>query len=99
MVGIIPALAAVVIQEGDVRQALVVGKQFASLLGAEGIADPDKLRETGQLRGQPGDQRLLLSLAGPARLERLLAKLFDEAEFCPRTACGRCPPTTASIPT
>ncbi len=81
MVGIIPALAAVVIEENDIRQALVVGKQFASLLGAEGIADPDKLRETGQLRGQPGSQRLLLSLAGPARLERLIAKLFDEAEF------------------
>ena len=28
-----------------------------------------------------GEQRLLLSLAGPAHLERLLAKLFDEAEF------------------
>ncbi len=81
MVGIIPALAAVVIEENDLRQALVVGKQFAGLLGAEGIADPDKLRETGQLRGPPGDQRLLLSLAGPARLERLLTKLFDEAEF------------------
>jgi hypothetical protein len=81
MVGIIPALAAVVIEEDDLRQALVLGKQFASLLGAEGIADPDKLRETGQLRGQPGDRRLLLSLAGPARLERLFAKLFDESEF------------------
>jgi hypothetical protein len=81
MVGIIPMLAAVVIDENDFRQAIVVGKQFASLLGAEGIADPDKLRETGQLRGQPGDQRLLLSLAGPTRLERLFAKLFDESEF------------------
>jgi hypothetical protein len=81
MVGIIPMLAAVVVEENDLRQALVLGKQFASLLGAEGVADPDKLRETGQLRGQPGDQRLLLSLAGPARLERLFAKLFDESEF------------------
>ena len=33
------------------------------------------------LRGQPGEQRLLLSLAGPDRLERLLARLFDESEF------------------
>ena len=61
--------------------ALLLGKQFADLLGREGLADPDKLREAGVLRGQPGDQRLLLSLAGPDRLERLLAKLFDESEF------------------
>jgi hypothetical protein len=81
MVGIIPALAAVVVEENDLRNALIVGKQFADLLGREGLADPDKLRERGALRGQPGDQRLLLSLCGPDRLERLLTKLFDEAEF------------------
>src|SRR5712671_3867317 len=81
MVGIIPALAAVVVEENDLRNALIVGKQFADLLGREGLADPDKLRERGALRGQPGDQRLLLSLCGPDRLERLLIKLFDEAEF------------------
>ena len=33
------------------------------------------------MRGEPGHQRLLLSLAGPARLERLLGWLFNEAEF------------------
>jgi hypothetical protein len=81
MVGIIPALAAVVVDEDDLRRAQVVGKQFAGFLGREGLADPAKLRELGLLRGQPGDQRLLLSLAGPAHLERLLARLFDEAEF------------------
>ncbi|HLK72089.1 MAG TPA: hypothetical protein VKU77_00435 [Streptosporangiaceae bacterium] len=81
MVSIIPALAAVVIEESDLRHALLAGKQFADFLVREGLSDPAKLRETGLLRGQPGDQRLLLSLAGPARLERLLAKLFDEAEF------------------
>jgi hypothetical protein len=81
MVGIIPVLAAVVIDEGDLRQALALGKQFADFLSREGLADPEKLRETGLLRGQPGEQRLLLSLADPAHLERLLGKLFDEAEF------------------
>jgi hypothetical protein len=81
MVGIIPALAAVVVEENDLRNALVVGKQFADLLGREGLTDPSKLQESGALRGPPGDQRLLLSLCGPARLERLLTKLFDEAEF------------------
>jgi hypothetical protein len=58
-----------------------VGKQFADLLGREGLTEPGKLRETGLMRGEPGDQRLLLSLAGPARLERLLGWLFNETEF------------------
>jgi hypothetical protein len=81
MVGIIPALAAVVIEEDDLRNALMVGKQSADLLIREGLGEPDKLRDGGVLRGQPGEQRLLLSLAGPERLERLFAKLFDESEF------------------
>ena len=33
------------------------------------------------LRGQPGHQRLLLSVVGIDRIERLFARLFDEAEF------------------
>ena len=33
------------------------------------------------LRGPPGQQRLLLSVVGIDRLQRLLARLFDEAEF------------------
>ncbi len=81
MVGLIPALAAVVIEEDDLRQSLAVGKQSADLLIREGLGQPDKLRESGVLRGEPGEQRLLLSLAGPERLERLLGKLFDESEF------------------
>ena len=80
MVGIIPALAAVVITEDDLVHSLTAGKQFAGLLNRQGL-DGDKLREVGVLRGQPGGRRLLLSLAGPHRLERLLAKLFDESEF------------------
>ena len=81
MVGIIPALAAVVIDEDDLQRALTVGKQFADFLDRHGLADPDKLSELGLLRGEPGQQRLLLSLCGPDRLERLFAKLFDESEF------------------
>ena len=81
MVGIIPALAAVVIEEDDLRNSLKVGKQSADLLIREGLGEPDKLRDSGVLRGQLGEQRLLLSLAGPERLERLFAKLFDESEF------------------
>jgi hypothetical protein len=36
------------------------------------------------LRGEPGYERLLLSVARPGQRERLLAKLFDEAEFLSR---------------
>jgi hypothetical protein len=48
------------------------------------MADPQKLTERGLLRGEPGHQRLLLSLCGPDRLERLFAKVFDESEFLSR---------------
>src|SRR4029077_2130806 len=81
MVGIIPALAVAVIGEKDLERALVLGKQFADLLGGEGLTSRSKCRALGLLRGQPGDQRLLLSVAGPARLERLLGWLFNEGEF------------------
>jgi hypothetical protein len=81
MVGMIPLLAVGVVDESMLRLSLAVGKQFASLLGARGLADPAKLAEAGLLRGTPGDRRLLLSVAGPDRLPRLLTRLFDEGEF------------------
>jgi len=81
MVGIIPALAAAVITEDDLRLSLTVSKQFAGFLDRHDLRDRDKLSETGLLRGEPGQQRLLLSLCGPDRLERLFAKAFDESEF------------------
>jgi hypothetical protein len=81
MVGVIPLLGAAVVGEGDLRQALVLGKQFADLLDRENLVDVDELRERGVMRGMGGEQRLLLSLAGPGRLLRLLSRLFDESEF------------------
>ncbi|HEX5301974.1 MAG TPA: hypothetical protein VFW50_33790, partial [Streptosporangiaceae bacterium] len=81
MVGMIPALAAAVVNEDDLRLALVVGKRFAGLLGPDGLGDLGTLRAQGMLRGQAGQQKLLLSLAGQDRLQRLMARLFDENEF------------------
>jgi hypothetical protein len=81
MVGIIPILAAAVIDENDLQISLTVGKQFADFLARRGLADREKLTETGLLRGEQGRQRMLLSLAGVGRLEKLFAKLFDESEF------------------
>jgi Glycosyl hydrolase family 63 C-terminal domain len=81
MVGIIPVLAAVVIDEDDVQRALALNKQFAETLMRRDMVDRDKLRERGVLRGQPGQQRLLLNLCGVDRLERLFTRMFDENEF------------------
>ncbi len=81
MVGVIPMLTAAVIDEGMLNQSIVVGKQFADFLDRQGLRERDKLRETGMMRGEPGDQRLLLSVVGIDRLEKLFAKLFDKKEF------------------
>jgi hypothetical protein len=81
MVGMIPTLAAEVIHEEDVQRALMVDKHFARLLDRECISDPDAMREQGLMVGQPGQQKLLLSLVGLDRLPRLFARLFDEGEF------------------
>jgi hypothetical protein len=45
------------------------------------MQDPAKLAARGLLRGEPGDQRLLLTVADPDRLRRMLTRLFDESEF------------------
>ena len=81
MVGIIPALAAGVLDGDMLHQALTMNKLFSRFLAKQGVGDITKLAETPQLRGEGTAQRLLLSVARPAQLERLFAKLFDENEF------------------
>ena len=81
MVGMIPLLAVAVLDEGMLDRSLTVGKHFAGFLQRQGLADREKLRQLGVLRGEPGQQRLLLSVVGMDRLERLFGHLFDEAEF------------------
>ena len=81
MVAMIPVLAVAVVDEETLDRALTVGKHFADFLQRQGLDDRAKLRQLGVLRGPPGRQRLLLSVVGIDRLPRLLARLFDEAEF------------------
>ena len=81
MVGIIPALAAGVLDGDMLHQALTMNKLFSRFLQKQGVGDIQKLAEHPQLRGEGAAQRLLLSVARPAQLERLFAKLFDETEF------------------
>jgi hypothetical protein len=81
MVGIIPALAAAVIDGALLENALAFNKLFKRFLEGEGVGDMEKLTQTPQLRGEGARRRLLLSVARPDQLERMFAKLFDEAEF------------------
>ncbi|HEY7009197.1 MAG TPA: hypothetical protein VH395_09665 [Jatrophihabitantaceae bacterium] len=81
MVGIIPALAAVVIDGDMLFRAMNMNKRFMRFLQREGVGDIDALAETPHLRGEGADRRLLLSVARSNQLERLFAKLFDESEF------------------
>jgi Glycosyl hydrolase family 63 C-terminal domain len=81
MVGIIPVLAAAVIDGSMLQNAMTLNKRFMHLLEREGVGDIEKLTETPQLRGEGASRRLLVSVARPAQLERLFAKLFDESEF------------------
>src|SRR5206468_3165386 len=71
------SIAAVLNQTGR-RPATHLVLKF---LERQGLADREKLRQLGMLRGEPGQQRLLLSVVGMDRLEKLFAHLFDEAEF------------------
>jgi hypothetical protein len=83
MVGIIPALALGVIDGTVLGRALSLSKRFRAFLDREGFSDEERLAATGRLRGDgdPAAQRLLLSVARPDHFERLLTRLFDEAEF------------------
>jgi Mannosylglycerate hydrolase MGH1-like glycoside hydrolase domain len=81
MVGIIPVLAAAVIDGDMLRNAMNLNKRFMHFLEREGVGDIEKLTETPQLRGEGASERMLLSVVRPDQLERLFAKLFDESEF------------------
>jgi len=61
--------------------SLRLGKQFADFLHREGLGDPEKIAASGLMRGQPGGQRMLLTLVNLEHLPKLAAMLFDESEF------------------
>jgi hypothetical protein len=81
MVGIIPLLAAVVVDEHAIARAEAVGKQFARLLADDDVRGREQLEKEGLLRGGPGERRLLLGVVPVERLRRILTRLFDEDEF------------------
>jgi hypothetical protein len=81
MVGVIPALAAAVVEEELLGLGLTVAKRFPRLLRRQGLESQDKLAEAGLLKGEPGTRRMLLGVVGVDRLEKIFTKLFDENEF------------------
>jgi Glycosyl hydrolase family 63 C-terminal domain len=86
IVAILPMLGMTVISQEVIDLALAVGKRFASMmaeqrLAEQRLAEPRQFEASGLVPGGPGHQQLLLSLAGPARLKRLLTVLLNEAEF------------------
>jgi hypothetical protein len=83
MVGIIPAMALAVIDGSVLGHALSLSKRFRAFLDREGFTDPAKRAASGRMRGDgdPAAQRMLLSVARPDHLDRLMTKLFDESEF------------------
>jgi hypothetical protein len=84
MVGIIPALAAAVVDAGMLHHAMTANKRLKTFLEREDSKGLQKLVETPGLRGEADDQPVLLSVARPDQLERLFTRLFDEAEFLSR---------------
>jgi hypothetical protein len=81
MVGIIPVLAAAVLDEGMLDQSMAIARELPRLLHNRGLSSLDKLAETGLMQGTPGNRRVLLGVVSPDRLERIFATLFDEGEF------------------
>jgi hypothetical protein len=81
MVGIIPVLAAAVIDEETINRALTIGKQSAWFLERLGLHDPEELAALGLFRGERGRRLLLLGVVGIDRLKRVFSMLFDEGEF------------------
>jgi hypothetical protein len=80
MVGAIPLLATMVLNEDMLLRAAKVGKRCALLLGAD-ANDPEGLSNDGELRGEPGSRRLLLGVVEIDRVARFVSRLLDESEF------------------
>ncbi len=77
----IPMLAGGVVSEESLGSTLSVTKRFARFLRRHGLNASTRLEDAGLLRGPEGSRRLLVSVVGIDRVERMLAALLDPAEF------------------
>ena len=76
--GLIPLLASVILDQAVLDRVEQLDKGFASFY--RGL-DREALRTAGVLRGEPGDEQLLLGMVGIEQFLRLVARMFDESEF------------------
>jgi len=76
--GIIPLLASVVLDQAVLDQAEQLGKGFASYYRD---FDREDLRKSGALRGEQGNEQLLLGMVGIDQFLRLVTRMFEEREF------------------
>jgi len=81
MVGVIPLLAAISVEEHMLDRSAGVAKKFARHLDGQGFGDPERLSKLGVLRGAEGERRLLLGVVSIDRLQKVFQKLFDQEEF------------------
>ena len=80
MVGVLPVLASVVVDEVLIQRAETLGKGFATMLGRDRF-DIAAMAERGLVRGEPGQRQLLLGVVDVERVIRLFDRLFAEHEF------------------
>jgi hypothetical protein len=80
MVGVLPVLASVLVDEVLIDRAETVGKAFATMLGRRGF-DMSAFAEKGLVHGEPGNRQLLLGVVGIDRVKRIFDRLFAEDEF------------------
>ena len=99
MVGVIPVLAAGVVDEGMLDRSMTIAKQLPRLLRHQGLESEERLATAG-LHGEPGSRTLA---ARRGRHRPLVADLRHAASTSASsshpTASGPSPPTTASTPT
>ena len=99
MVGIIPMLAAGVIDEAMLDRVMQVGKSFPRFLEREGLTDREKLADLGLLRGTPGNGDCSSAWSASTGWSDCSASSSTRPSSSLPTVCGPCPRTTASIRT
>jgi len=80
IVGILPLLAVIVLDEQMIERALAVEKRSAALL-EERKRDLERLADAGMIHDEALERELLLSVVRVDRVFRILTGLFDEEAF------------------
>jgi hypothetical protein len=80
IVGVLPLLAVVVVDEAGIEQARRLDKRSAVLL-EERTTDLQRLVDAGLIRDKTLESRLLLGVVRVDRVFRLLTRLFDQEAF------------------